>query len=134
MIAVAPYPPFGATTTKVTFANNVVTPGVVQSPGSPIPIWVRLNATAQVTGNTVSDGVCTGPGCGADPISEFQAAGILVESSVPGSTVADNNVSGADIGVYEIFSPDCCKIEREQAQGQPLFRDRDPGRQRRDTG
>ena len=27
MIAVAPYPPFGATTTKVTFANNVVTPG-----------------------------------------------------------------------------------------------------------
>ena len=32
LLAVAPYPPFGATTTKVTFANNVVTPGVVQSP------------------------------------------------------------------------------------------------------
>jgi parallel beta-helix repeat protein len=110
LIAVAPYPPFGATTTKVTFANNVVAPGVLQSPASPIPIWVRLNATAQVTGNTVSGGVCTGPGCGSDPISEFQAAGILVESSVPGSTVTDNNVSGSDIGVYDIFSPDCCKI------------------------
>ena len=110
LLAVAPYPPFGATTTKVTFANNVVTPGVVQPPSSPIPIWVRLNATAQVTGNTVSGGVCTGPGCGPDPTSEFQAAGILLESSVPGSTVTDNNVSASDIGVYDVFSPDCCKI------------------------
>ena len=110
MIAVAPYPPFGATTTKVTFANNVVTPGVVQYPAAPQGIWVRLNATAQVTGNTVSDVVCTDPGCGPDPISEFQAAGIVVDSSVPGSTVAGNSVSGADIGVYDIFSPDCCKI------------------------
>ena len=83
---------------------------MLQSPAAPNPIWVRLNATAQVTGNTVSGGVCTGPGCGPDPISEFQAAGILVESSVPGSTVTDNNVSGSDIGVYDIFSPDCCKI------------------------
>jgi len=30
--------------------------------------------------------------------------------SVAGSTVTDNNVSGSDIGVYDIFSPDCCKI------------------------
>ena len=63
-----------------------------------------------MTGNTVSGGVCTVPGCGPDPISEFQAAGILLESSVPGSTVTDNNVSGSDIGVYDVFSPDCCKI------------------------
>jgi parallel beta-helix repeat protein len=110
LIAVAPYPPFGATTSKVTFANNVVTPGVVQYPTAPNPIWVRLNATAQVTGNTVSGGLCRVPGCGPDPIFEFQSAGIIVESSVPGSTVTDNNVSASDIGVYDIFSPDCCKI------------------------
>lgn len=107
LIAVAP---FGATTTKVTFANNVVTPGVVPFPVGQNGIWVRLNATAQVSGNTVSGGACTFEGCGPDPISEFQAAGIIVESSVPGSTVTDNNVSGSDIGVYDIFSPDCCKI------------------------
>ena len=35
LIAVAPYPPFGATTSKVTFANNVVTPGVVPYPTAP---------------------------------------------------------------------------------------------------
>jgi parallel beta-helix repeat protein len=121
LIAVAPYPPFGATTTKVTFANNVVTPGVLQSPAAPNPIWVRLNATAQVTGNTVSGGVCTGPGCGPDPISEFQAAGILIESSVPGSTVTDNDVSGSDIGVYDIFSPDCCKISGNTLTGNRYF-------------
>jgi parallel beta-helix repeat protein len=110
LIAVAPYPPFGATTTKVTFANNVVTPGVVQYPAAPSGILVRLNATAKVTGNTVTGGACTVPGCGSDPISEFQAAGIVVDSSVPGSTVTDNDVSDSDIGIYDIFSPDCCKI------------------------
>jgi len=110
LIAVAPYPPFGATTTKVTFADNVVTPGAAQYPTAPNPIWVRLNATAQVTGNTVSGAVCTGPFCGPDPMSQVQAAGIVVESSVPGSTVAGNSISGSDIGVYDIFSPDCCKI------------------------
>jgi parallel beta-helix repeat protein len=110
LIAVAPYPPFGATTTKVTFANNVVTAEALPYPASPTGIWVRLNATAQVTGNTVSGASCTGPGCGPDPITEFQAPGIIVESSIPGSTVTDNTVSDSDIGVYDIFSPDCCKI------------------------
>jgi parallel beta-helix repeat protein len=109
LIAVAPYPPFGATTTNVTFADNVITPGVVQYPAAQYGIHVRLNATAQVTGNTVSGGACTIPGCGPDPISEIQAAGIVFDSG-GGGTVAGNNVSGSDIGVYDVFSPDCCKI------------------------
>jgi len=110
LIAVAPYPPFGTTTARVTFADNVVTPGVVSYPAAQNGIWVRLNTTAQVTGNTVSGGACTLPGCGSDPISEIQVGGIIVDSSVPGSTVTGNTVSGSDIGVYDIFSPDCCKI------------------------
>jgi parallel beta-helix repeat protein len=121
LIAVAPYPPFGATTTKVTFANNVVTPGVVQYPSAPNPIWVRLNATAQVTGNTVSGGVCRVAGCGPDPISQFQSAGILFESSVPGSTATDNNVSDSDIGIYDVFSPDCCKISGNRLTNNSYF-------------
>jgi parallel beta-helix repeat protein len=121
LIAVAPYPPFGATTTEVTFANNVVTPGVVQYPTAPVAIRVRLNATAQVTGNTVSGAVCIDLGCGPDPISEVQAMGILVESSVPGSTVTDNNVSGSDIGVYDVFSPDCCKISENTLTDNRFF-------------
>jgi parallel beta-helix repeat protein len=83
---------------------------VLPYPTSPNGIWVRLNATAQVTGNTVSGSLCTFPECGPDPISEFQAAGIIVESAVPGSTVADNHVFGSDIGIYDIFSPDFGKI------------------------
>jgi parallel beta-helix repeat protein len=110
LFAVAPYPPFGTTTSTVKFADNVVTAGAVQYPTEQFGIHVFLNATAQVTGNTVSGGVCTIPGCGPDPIFEFQAMGIVVDSSVPGSTIADNNVSGSDVGVYQIFSPDCCKI------------------------
>jgi parallel beta-helix repeat protein len=121
LIAVAPYPPFGATTTKVTFANNVVTAEALPYPASPTGIWIRLNATAQVTGNTVSGAVCTGPGCGPDPITEFQAPGIIVESSIPGNTVTDNTVSDSDIGVYDIFSPDCCKISGNTLTGNRFF-------------
>ena len=87
-----------------------------------------------MTGNTVSGGACTCPGCGPDPTFEFQAAGILLESSVPGSTVADNNVSGSDIGVNDVFSLDCCKISGNTLRDNRYLRDRDPGRQRRDTG
>src|SRR5262245_20381653 len=121
LFAVAPYPPFGATTSKVTFADNVVTAGAVQYPPEQFGIHVFLNATAQVTGNTVSGGVCTIPGCGPDPIFEFQAMGIAVDSSIPGTTVADNHVSGSDVGVYQIFSPDCCKIGRNTLTDNRFF-------------
>jgi parallel beta-helix repeat protein len=110
LIAVAPFPPYGATTTKVTFANNVVTALPLPYPTAPTGIWVRLNATAQVTGNTVSGALCMLPGCGPDPITEFQQPGIIVESAIPGTTITDNHVFNSDIGIYDIFSPDCCKI------------------------
>jgi parallel beta-helix repeat protein len=119
--AVAPYPPFGETPTQVTFADNVVTAGVPQLPAQHFAIRIFLNAIAQVTGNTVSGGVCTIPGCGPDPIFDFQAMGILANRSLPGSTIAGNHVSGLDVGVFTLFSPDCCKISNNTLQDNRLF-------------
>ena len=39
-------------------------------------ITVSFAAVARVTGNTVRGMECTGPGCGRDPINEFQSIGI----------------------------------------------------------
>jgi parallel beta-helix repeat protein len=110
LIAVAPYPPDGTALTKVAFTNNLNVAGVSQYQSAPNGIWARLDATAQVTGNTVVGDACTYAECGPDPTSQIQSAGIVIESAIPGSTVADNHVSDSDIGIYDIFSPDCCKI------------------------
>ena len=119
--AAAPYPPFGETPTRVRFADNIVTGGVPPVPAQQFAIRIFLNAAAQVTGNTVSGGVCTIPGCGPDPIFNFQAMGILANRSIPGSTIADNQVSGSDVGIFALFSPDCCKISNNTLQDNRFF-------------
>ena len=101
--------PFGLPPSSVTFAENVVTAGVPQIPTVQSDIDVSLNAVVQVTGNTISGGVCTIPGCGPDPINEFQAMGVLVDSGGV-ATITDNHISGSDIGIYQLQSPNCCKI------------------------
>ncbi|HLO13614.1 MAG TPA: right-handed parallel beta-helix repeat-containing protein, partial [Anaerolineales bacterium] len=60
-------------------------------------------------GNTVSGGVCTIPGCGPDPINEFQAFGIDVFFG-GAATLTDNHISGSDVGIYQVLSPNCCTI------------------------
>jgi parallel beta-helix repeat protein len=113
--------PFGGPPTNVTFADNVITAGVPQIPTEQFGIDVFLNAVAQVTGNTVSGGVCTFEGCGPDPINEFQAMGILVESVANGSAISDNHVSGADVGIYQYGSPNCCQISDNTLQDNRFF-------------
>lgn len=102
--------PPGAPPSRATFADNIVTAGVPQYPTEQFGIRVSFAAVAQITDNTISGGVCTIPGCGPDPIFEFQAMGILIDTSGVGSTIADNHVSGSDVGVYQVFSPNCCNI------------------------
>jgi parallel beta-helix repeat protein len=117
LVAVAPFtgPP-----TRVRFADNVVTAGIPQYPTEQAGIDIFLNAVAKVTGNTVSGAVCTIPGCGPDPINEFQAFGIDV--FLGGSaTIADNHVSGSDIGIYQVVSPNCCTISQNTLANNRYF-------------
>jgi parallel beta-helix repeat protein len=122
-VALAVVGPFGVGVppSSVTFADNVVTAGVPQNPTEQFGISVALNAVAQVTGNTVSGGVCTFPGCGPDPIFEFQAMGIEVAAAPAGTRIADNHVSGTDVGVYQLASPNCCQISENTLQDNRFF-------------
>jgi parallel beta-helix repeat protein len=95
----------------VTLTGNVITSHDPQLPTEQFGVVVARNAKAQIIGNTVTGAVCDLDGCGADPILEFQSAGILPGPDIPGTTVSDNHVSGADIGIYPVFgTPNCCTI------------------------
>jgi parallel beta-helix repeat protein len=113
--------PFGVPPTSVTFADNVITAGLPPVPTEQFGIDIFLNAVVQATGNTISGGVCTLPGCGADPINEFQAMGIFVGPGGEGSTIADNHISGSDVGVYQFASPNCCRISENTLTDNRFF-------------
>jgi parallel beta-helix repeat protein len=101
---------FTGVPTYVTFADNVVNPGSPPIAADQFGINIRYGATATIAGNTVTGAVCTFGVCGADPILEAQSGGILVASAAPGTTIAANHVTNADIGVYQLSSPGCCRI------------------------
>jgi parallel beta-helix repeat protein len=113
--------PYGVLPTSVTFANNVITAGVPPIPTEQFGIYIFLNAVARVTGNTVSGGVCTIPGCGPDPINEFQAMGVFVDSGGAGSAFSGNHISGSDVGIYQYASPNCCTITENSLQDNRYF-------------
>jgi parallel beta-helix repeat protein len=95
--------PYGRSPSRVTLSDNTVTAGIPVDPAEQVGIWVRLNAVGQVTGNTVSGGVCTYDGCGPDFISQFQSFAAIVEGG-GGSTFTGNHLSGADIGLLDYNS------------------------------
>jgi parallel beta-helix repeat protein len=112
--------PLGGPPSRVTVADNLVTGGA-ELATEQLGIVVEAGAVARVTGNTVSGGVCTIPGCGSDPISQFQSMGILVAVAPTGTTVADNHISGNDVGIYQIASPDCCTISENSLDHNRFF-------------
>ncbi len=113
--------PYGAPPTSVTFADNVITAGVPPIPTEQFGIDVFLNAVAQVTGNTISGGVCTIPGCGPDPINGFKAMGVFIDRTGAVSTIAGNHISGTDVGVYQYGSPNCCRISENTLTDNRFF-------------
>jgi len=113
--------PFNQPPSKVTFANNAITPGTPPFPTEHFGIQVVRGAVAQLKGNTVSGGVCTIPGCGADPINEFQAMGIFVAAAPAGTTISDNHISGSDVGIYQFASPNCCTISQNTLTDNRFF-------------
>jgi hypothetical protein len=110
--------PLDGPTSQVTVADNIVS-GRAELATEQFAIVVDFGAVVRVTGNTVAGGVCTIPGCGADPINEFQSMGIVVVAPacttvagnhISGNHVCGNDVCGNDVGVYQIASPSCCTI------------------------
>ncbi len=69
-------------------------------------IQISRGASGTVTGNTVSGNQCDLAGCGADPVTQDQAAGIVLydpitgQSPAPAISVANNNVTSNDLGIY----------------------------------
>ena len=60
-------------------------------------------ASATVSGNTVSGNECNVPsptGCGADPLTQTQSAGIAFFPAASGSSMTGNTVTGNDVGLY----------------------------------
>ena len=84
-------------------------------------VHVSAGAVARVAGNRIVGNVCGGPFCGPDPIEQAQGAGILVQSAVAGTTVTENNLAGNDVGVYQVDSPDCCRIADNTLLGNRYF-------------
>src|SRR5262249_48295568 len=113
--------PFRGPSTPVTFADNTINAGTQTYLTEPFGVDVFQNAIGQISGNTITGGACTFPGCGADPINEFQAMGVLIDSTPPGSTVADNHISGSDVGVYDYGSPNCCRISANTLTNNRFF-------------
>lgn len=113
-VVVDNYQNFGITVTgagsMATVSDNVVT-GVGATPTvAQIGILVGIGAVASVTDNTVAGNICTIPSdCGADPISQSQGIGVQAFEAMPGTVIADNNVSRNDVGVSLFFSPECCR-------------------------
>ena len=105
---------------RVTIANNVITGGW-EIPSDQFGIEIDDGALARVSQNTIDNNVCGGDGCGADPINEVQGMGILVLAARAGTRIADNHLAGNDVGVYQLFSPDCCAVSDNNLRDNRYF-------------
>lgn len=115
--------PPGETLSTALVSRNRITGGA--SPFSPVAqIGIALSGAilAQVEENIVTANACTFPGCGADPITQGQSVGIgSLGVMSGGSEIADNRVSDNDVGIYALFSPNCCTISANRLKDNRFF-------------
>ena len=95
LLAIAPH---GGPATSVTFSDNTVRVGANTQNDGTAAVRVYFNAVARFTGNTVVGGYCTrADWCGPDFLDNVQTIAVDV-AGLDGSVVADNHISGSDIG------------------------------------
>ncbi len=101
--------PASGAPSRVTITDDVIAGGWTL-PSFQYGIDISAAAVAQIADNSVAGNSCGGPFCGPDPIEQTQGPGIAIESAFSGTTVTDNRITSNDVGVYQVASPDCCKI------------------------
>ena len=126
-VSVRGYGTFGISVTgpnsTATFAHNRVTGLGLAGHTATVGISLGFGATGTVVGNTVTDNLCDAPGCGPDPISQLQAAGIGAVFASAGTVIAHNRVSRNDVGIGLFFSPNCCSVSHNTLTDNRFFGD-----------
>ena len=60
-------------------------------------------SNAAITQNIISDNVCQGVGCGADPITTLQSAGVSLVGALPGTVVRENAIVRSDVAIASFY-------------------------------
>lgn len=81
--------------TATTVTGSGATPDTAQN-----GIEVAYGGSAKISGVTVSGNECENSTCGANPISDYQATGVLFYGAAAGSSLSDSKLDDNDIGVY----------------------------------
>jgi parallel beta-helix repeat protein len=113
--------PLDGPPSTATIKDNVMTGGTPFAVLGQAGVTVSFSAVARVTGNTVRGMVCTGPGCGRDPTTEFQSVGIGGNSNPPGTVIEKNTVSDNDVGIYLFGSDGCCRTSKNTLTDNRFF-------------
>lgn len=93
--------------------NRITDLGQISNPT--LGVSLNFGAVATVVNNVITDNRCDSPdfqtsGCGSDPASQFQSSGIGTTFAGAGTVIANNRLSNNDIGIYLVFSPNCCRV------------------------
>jgi parallel beta-helix repeat protein len=113
--------PLAGSTSTATIENNVMTGGTPFEVLGQAGVTVSFASVARVTGNTIRGMVCSAPGCGGDPMTEFQSAGIAGNSNPLGTVIEKNTISDNDVGIYLFGSDGCCRTSKNTLTDNRFF-------------
>ncbi len=83
-----------------TISDNVVQ-GAGPAPIAQNLVQIGFGAGGTVRGNTLDGAECEAASCGPDPISDEQAAGVLLYAAADGTEVLGNEISASDSGISD---------------------------------
>ncbi|MDP1804793.1 MAG: NosD domain-containing protein [Acidimicrobiales bacterium] len=101
----------GPGTTLTVSASKVLLPYAPEVDGQ-VGISIVDGALGNVTGSTVSGGICDHPACGPDFLTQLQGTGLLALGAAPGTVISQNLITNNDIGIAVGFSVDCCRVSQ----------------------
>ena len=107
--------------TTLTMAYNKITSSNPNALAT-IGILFGFGATGTITNNEVSKNICNIPDiCGPDFLNQFQAFGIVADSSGNGSVISNNYISKNDGGIALVGESGCCLVEKNKLQDNRFF-------------
>jgi len=107
--------------TDCTISNNtIVGRGDVPDAFTAGGIQIAYGAVGRVTDNVVRENLCTVDVCGPDPLTQFQAAGIVAFGGQD-TVISDNKVSDNDAGIYVAGPAGCCTTTENRLTDNRFF-------------